>query len=521
MFSYFAQFSATCLLWLTLSSPLALAQSPNLIFITMDDMNWDSMGAYGSRVPDITPHMDQLAAEGLRFAHAYNAAPSCVPSRNAYMTGRHSNVSGVMGFYNVESGHYQTLPEVLREAGYYTGVVHKPRDTSLNDDYDDFWDYHAVIPADDKRNAPVVGEQVSDFLAKAKSHDGPFFGVINIADPHKPYYGDPNQNEGGSFVGPSRIYTAQEIEVPAFLPDQPKIREEVRNYYNSVKRGDDCLGAVIQSLKDNGVYEDSVIMFVSDHGMPFPYAKGSLYREGLRTPWVVRWPSKVSPGSEDAQHPISAVDLMPTLLDIAGAPTPPGVQGRSFLSIIHGEAQPDRTKVYAQYNENAGGRFFPMRNVQTKRYNYIFNPWSDDTTEFVTASTWTPTYGTIKRLSQSDAAVRSRFEHWLYRTVEELYDYENDPHGLVNVIDDPAYAEVAAELRGELESWMSESGDYVLEAFHKRDDTEFLKLWMAQRDAEAVERSETLQWKRYKNRSGGTGKRTQRFVPEVVVPEPD
>ena len=97
---------------------------PNLIFITMDDMNWDSMGAYGSQVPDLTPHMDQLAAEGLRFLHAYNAAPSCVPSRNAFMTGRHSNVSGVMGFFNVESGHYETLPEALRRAGYFTGVVH-------------------------------------------------------------------------------------------------------------------------------------------------------------------------------------------------------------------------------------------------------------------------------------------------------------------------------------------------------------------------------------------------------------
>lgn len=503
-----------------LFAPPAVAEKPNLIFITMDDMNWDSMGAYGSTIPGITPHMDKLASEGLRFMHAYNAAPSCVPSRNAFMTGRHSHVSGVMGFYNVESGHYETLPEMLRTAGYYTGVVHKPRDTSLHDDYEVFWDYHFIIPADDKRNAPKVGNQVTAFLTKAKTHDGPFFAVINIADPHKPFFGDQNQDTGGSFVEPSRIYTADEVPVPVFLPDLPAIRSEVARYYNSVKRGDDCLGAVVASLKANGVYENSVIMFVSDHGMPLPYAKGSLFREGLRTPWLVRWPGKVEPGSVDAEHPISAVDLMPTLLDIAGVDVPAGVQGRSFLPVIEGQTQPDREYVYAQYNENAGGLFFPIRSVQTKRYNYVFNPWSDGETEFVTASTWTPTYNAMKRNAKGDPEIEARFKHWVHRSVEELYDHEKDPYALVNVIDDPAYAEVAQRMRDQLETEMRQSTDYVLEAFLKRGDPAFLKAWMAERDAEALHRAETLQWKRYKNRAGGTGKRTERFVPASVAASP-
>lgn len=495
-------------------------QRPNLIFITMDDMNWDSMGAYGSQVPDLTPHMDQLAAEGLRFLHAYNAAPSCVPSRNAFMTGRHSNVSGVMGFFNVESGHYETLPEALRGAGYFTGVVHKPRDTSLNDSYQEFWDYHFIIPADDKRDAPKVGNQVDAFLEQAKASGNPFFAVINIADPHKPFFGDKNQDKGGSFVPPSRIYTAKEVEVPAFLPDLPPIRDEFVRYINSVKRGDDCLGAIIESLKAHEVYDDAVIMFVSDHGMPLPYAKGSLFREGLRTPWVVRWSGKTPPGSVDEQHPVSAVDLMPTLLEIAGLEVPAGVQGRSFLPVLDGQAQPDRDYVFAQYNENAGGLMFPTRSVQTKRYNYIFNPWSDGETEFVTASTWTPTYNAMKGAARTDESVRSRFEHWIHRSVEELYDYESDPYGLMNVIDDPSYAEVAQELRAVLGTQMRGSGDYVLEAFMNRDDPDFLRSWMTDRDAEALERSQTLQWKRYKNRSGGTGKRDTLFVPTVVTSEP-
>jgi N-sulfoglucosamine sulfohydrolase len=491
----------------------AFADKPNLIFITMDDMSLGSMGAYGSQLKDITPHMDRLSSEGMRFEHAYVAAPSCVPSRTIFMTGRHSSVNGAMGFYCVESGHYQTLPEVLRDNGYYTGVVHKPRDTSLHNDYATFWDYFVTVPEKVKRDAPQFAGEVTSFLKSAKTHGGPFFCVINVPDPHKPFYGDANQETGGSHVPPSHVYNAAEVPMPAFLPNHAKIRDEVRNYYNSVKRGDDCVGAVVAALKQGGVYDNSVIMFVSDHGMPLPYAKGSLYREGLGTPWVVRWPGKVKPGRVESKQMISAVDLMPTLLDIVDAPIPKGVQGRSFLPVIEGKQNAGRDYVFAQYNENAGGRIFPMRSVQNKRYNYIFNPWSDGATEFITASTWTETYGTMKRLSQKDEAIRKRFRHWVYRSVEELYDYEKDPHGLKNVIDDPAYAQVVKEMRSELEAWMRQSDDYVLDAFVKRDDAAFLKEWMAKQDAEALKRAETLQWKRYKNRLGGTGKRTERYIP--------
>ncbi|MEO0586656.1 MAG: sulfatase-like hydrolase/transferase [Planctomycetota bacterium] len=506
---------ATLLLLLVACCAPAIADKPNIVVITMDDMNWDSMGAYGNTLADITPHMDQMAAEGLRFQHAYVVSPSCVPSRNALMTGRFSHTNGVMGFYNVESGHYATLPESLRAQGYFTAVVHKPRDTSLHDDYETFWDYHVIIPADDKRNAPKFGEQIDRFIAAAAAHDGPFFCVINIPDPHKPFYGDQNQDTGGSFVAPSHEYTVDDVEVPAFLPDLPKIREEVRNYYNSVKRGDDCFGAVVASLKQAGVYDNSVVMFLSDHGMPLPYAKGSLYREGLRTPWVVRWPGTAEAGAVVPEAMISGVDLMPTLLEIAGASIPDGVEGRSFLPLIKGESQDGRDAVFAQFNENAGGLLFPSRSVQTPRFNYIFNAWSDGSTEFKTASTWHASYGAMRRGAERNEELRQRFDHWRFRTVEELYDYDKDPHGHVNVIDDPAYAEVARQMRDRLEAQLRATDDYALEALLNRDDPQFLASWMQERDAEALHRAQTLQWKRYKNREGGTGKRTERFVPAV------
>lgn len=257
--------------------------APNLVLITLDDMNWDSVGAYGSEVPGITPHMDRLAHEGMRFQHAYIQTPACSPSRNVLTTGRYPHTSGVTGFFNVVAD-YQTLPEALRDRGYLTGVINKPRDSSPNDDYDRFWDHHLILTNDVKREAEHYAAPLDAFLDRASEHGGPFFCVVNVADPHKPFYGDPKADEKGSGVVPSRVYSPSDVPIPDSLPEHPDIRQEMANYYNSVRRGDDCVGAVLKVLEARGVMDDAVIMLLSDHGMPLPFAKSMLYREGVRTP---------------------------------------------------------------------------------------------------------------------------------------------------------------------------------------------------------------------------------------------
>jgi N-sulfoglucosamine sulfohydrolase len=482
--------------------------SPNILFITMDDMNWDSMGAYGSQVPDISPHMDSLAADGMRFEYAYNQTSSCVPSRNTYQTGRYPHTSGVLSFFNVDAD-FQSLPEIMRENGYLTGCVNKPRDSSLTDEYDKYWDFHLIMKGGDKRGAPNYATNFNAFLDEVSASGQPFYCVVNIADPHKPFYDDPaGVKQGFNKFGPSRRYEVEEVTVPGFLPDHPEIREEMRNYYNSVKRGDDCVGAVLEALNKRGHADDTVVIFISDHGMPLPYAKSSLYPDGLRTPWVIRWPGKVGAGKVDSKHLVSAIDFLPTVLEIADLETPEGVQGKSVLPAVMGEPVEGLDRVFAEFNDNAGGLSFPMRAIHTKAHLYIFNAWGTGNHTFQSAATWHKSEGVMKRLAKTDPVVADRYKFLLHRTIEEFYDLEADPFCLNNLIDDPAHQELIGSMRAEMKAWMVETDDYVLEAFLLLDDRAFLDAFMKRADRASLKRAETLQWKRYKNRAGGTGKNT-------------
>jgi len=500
------------LLRLSMSLPLlccislSASERPNILFITMDDMNYDSAGCYGAEIPGISPHIDSLAAEGFRFQYAYNQTSSCVPSRNVYQTGRYPHTNGVLSFYNVDAP-FETLPEILKSNGYFTACVNKPRDTSITNQYKRYWDFHFIMKGPPKRHSAYYAEHFQTALNKAKKARKPFYAVVNIADPHKPFFNDEKGTEQGfDTYAPSKIYTVDDVEIPPFLPEHPVIHEEIRNYYNSVKRGDDCVGAVLDTLKANGLSESTVVIFVSDHGMPLPYAKSSLYPDGLRTPWILKWPGTVAAGQVDSTHLISAVDFMPTVLDIAAIPHPEGLQGQSALPLIKGQADPSRDTVFAEFNDNAGGLAFPMRAVHTKDFLYVFNAWGTGENTFTSASTWWQTEAVMKRLAKTDPLVAKRYDFLLHRSVEEFYDLRTDPHVLVNLIQHPDYQERIGSFRATLENWMIETDDYLLEAFHARDNLIQLQAIYEQLDQESLKRAETLQWKRYKNRAGGTGK---------------
>jgi len=484
---------------------------PNILFITLDDLNYDSVGSYGSTIPNISPHIDSLAEEGLRFEFAYNQTSSCVPSRNTYFNGRYPHTSGMLSFYNVEPN-FSTLTQLLRESGYYAACINKPRDSSMTNDYAKYWDSWSIMRGPIKRFDQHYAERFQEALDSATKKGKPFYAVVNIADPHKPFYNDPTGIEQGfDKHAPSIIYGVDDVTIPPFLPDNPKIREEMRNYYNSVKRADDCVGAVLDILKKNGLAESTIIMLISDHGMPLPYAKSSVYPDGLRTPWIVKWPGKLTPGTVDSQHLISAIDYMPTILDIAGIPHPDGLQGKSILPLLEGEIDPKRDHVFGQFNDNAGGLTFPMRAIHTKDHLYIFNAWGTGKNKFTSASTWHQAEGVIKKLAKNDPEVAKRYNFLIYRTVEEFYDLQNDPHALINLIDRPEHQARIDEFRLQLESWMHETDDYLIEAFAARDDLDALQEIYLALDAAALKRAETYSWKRYKNRAGGTGKNKKVF----------
>ena len=229
-----------------------------------------------------------------------------------------------------------------------------------------------------------------------------------------------------------------------------------------VRRADDAVGAVMAALAESGQEEETLVVFLSDNGMAFPFAKTNCYLASTRVPFVVRWPGRVAPGRADAEHFVSGVDLVPTLLEALGLPVPEGLDGRSFLPLLEGRSQPGRDRIHAVMNATRTDREYPMRCVQTARYGYIYNDWSDGQTRFRNEAQTGLTMAAMRRAAEHDPALAARVEHFLYRTPEELYDAVGDPAARHNLAGDPAHAEPLAALRADLSAWMERTEDPLL-----------------------------------------------------------
>jgi N-sulfoglucosamine sulfohydrolase len=474
------------------AAPAAEGRQPNILLITVDDMSCDSIGAFGCKLPGTSPNVDRLAAEGLRFEFAHMQVGNCMPSRNVLLSGRYPHNNRVEGFYQVRDADYPVLADLLKAAGYFTAIRGKVPHSTPYHPYpawdlvlDDLPDGGKAHP----KNIASYGAATERAIAAARQAGRPFWLLMNVSDPHKPFYAEGRRGETVPDPNvPSRVFTSDEVPVPGFLPDDPIVRKELAHYYSSVRRADDCVGAVLDALAASGESERTVVMFLSDHGMPLPFAKTQLYHHSTRTPWIVRWPGVTRPGAVDDRHMISAVDFVPTVLDLVGLDLPAGLDGRSFLPLLKGESQSGRDMVFKEYNENAGGNRSPMRAVQTRTHLYLFNPWSNGRRAMATATRGTSTYRRMQQLARTDPQVAARVELIEHRVPEELYDVSRDADALHNLIDDPAGRQELDRLRAALEAWMKRTGDPVLEVFQQRDDPAVRDVWMARVEQEASER---------------------------------
>jgi N-sulfoglucosamine sulfohydrolase len=477
---------------------------PNILFITADDLNCDSVGVFGAKLPDTTPHLDALAGQGVRFVHAHVQVANCCPSRNVMQTGRYPHTSGVEGFYKLHVD-FPILPDLLKEHGYLGGIKNKVPHSTPDRGYP--WDI--TVERSAERGAARSPASFHAFVkqgAEASKKAGkPFYLVANITDPHKPFYGtERSRRMGFDNFPPSKTFPRDQVPVPGFLPDLPEVRLELKRYYDSVRRMDDCAGEALRALDESGAAPNTIVMFLSDHGMPFPFAKTNVWHHSTRTPWIVRWPGTVQPATVDHRHMISAIDFMPTVLDIAGIARPDALQGRSFAPVLRGKTQTGRDFIIKEYNENAGGHRHPMRSVETRRFCYIFNPWANGTRRFRGAAQGTMTYKAMREHAPKNPKIAARLKHFDYRALEELYDCERDPDALHNLIDDPRCAEEAGRLRAILEAWMEKTDDPCLEVFRRRHDEAVREAFMkAQQDAsDARRKRRRAKTRRGKRRTG-------------------
>ncbi|MCT4648201.1 MAG: sulfatase [Carboxylicivirga sp.] len=460
-------------------SLFACSQAPeqlNVLLITADDLNCSSVGAYGCTVEDITPNIDQLAKDGYRFKHAHVNVAVCQPSRGVLATGLYSHNSGIEGFYHT-SKDIPSIISTLHTRGFLTGVIGKvehstPKHTTP-------WDVHIDMPELGMgRNKELYYKSVQDFFKRAKAEGKPFYLMANSHDPHRPFSGSDDERKrwgDKDIKSPLRTYKPSEIEVPAFLPDIPEIRREIAEYYSSVKRCDETVGRILDALEQEGLAENTVVMFLSDNGMAFPFAKTNCYLHSTNTPWLVRWPGAVAPGTIDDEHFISGKDFFPTILDILNLPEPQQLDGSSFKDVLSGEKQTGRKDVFTQFYMTSGFRTFPMRCVQNKQYGYIFNAWSDGNRAFKNESQHGYTWKAMKEYALSDSQINDRVTLFSNRVVEEFYDLENDPDALNNLIDDPIYKSEIEKMQQLMELSLRESNDPLLDAFLNRYDKEKMK----------------------------------------------
>ncbi|MCA9270386.1 MAG: sulfatase [Planctomycetales bacterium] len=424
------------MLWLAAQCSWAAepAGKLNVLLITADDLNFDSLGVTGSKTPDISPNLDRLASEGLLFARAHVNVAVCQPCRECLMTGRYPHRNGGTGFNPIRRD-VPTLGESLRAAGYFQGIMAKVAHLAPQDKF--CWDV-VVQPQElgNGRDPALYSRHAAEFFAQAKQAGKPFFLMANSQDPHRPFAGSAQEGSRKTAAKVRRTYAPSEVAVPGFLPYLPAVRQEIAEYYTSVHRCDETVGALLQALDDAGMRDNTIVMFLSDHGMALPFAKTNCYYHSTRTPWMVRWPGKVKPGVVDDTHMIAGIDLAPTVLDALGLPPIDGVDGRSFLPLLEGKPQADRDRVFTRFHQTAGKRNYEMRAVIDARYGYIWNPWSDGQDVFRNESQSGRTFKAMQDAADDDAEIARRVKLFQLRTPQELYDYQNDPDALVNLIDD-------------------------------------------------------------------------------------
>ena len=447
---------------------IAFAAPPkNIVLFVCDDLGAD-VGCYGNAAIK-TPHIDQLAAEGTRYTQAYCTTASCSASRSVILTGLYNHANAQYGHEHAYH-HFRTydniksLPVRMREAGYRTARIGK-----FHVGPEEVYKVDESLPGNARSPVQMADNCQELFAAQSEK---PFFLYICTADPHRgggrvqsdPHKPDAFGNKPGGYPGVDEVtYDPKNVNVPRFLPDTPTCRAELAQYYQSVSRIDQGVGRLVRNLKDAGVYDNTVILFTSDHGIAFPGGKTTLYEGGMTVPMIVRDPAH-QPASNTgtvSNAMISLVDLTPTLLDITGVKgiDKLGLHGRSFLSTVGQESTPGFDEVNASHTFHEITMYYPMRVVRTRQYKLIWNiahplpfPFASDLWE---APTWQEQYQ-----AGPDAKYGQRTVHdYIHRPEFELYDLTADPDEIHNLAKSAEHKAVMADLTGKLKAFQKRTND--------------------------------------------------------------
>ena len=458
----------TCLVLLFVESNSLAAEKPNMLFLLSDDHSYPFLSCYGDSNVN-TPTLDRLAVEGMKFHRFFTAAPQCVPSRAALMTGRSPVAARMTRFSAPLPRDEVTLPELLRDqAGYYTGVCGRSFHLDGSNKSG-----QAMVKVFDQNNLKTfkervdflrtgpdkgVSNQVSEFL-DAKPSDKPFFMWANFSDPHHVWDAPEKFRPDPSL-----------LKLPQHWPDLPGMRTQLADYCAEINRLDGAVGEVIALLEKRGLLEKTLIVFAGDNGAALPHGKGSLYDPGSNVPFLVRWPGVVKPGIE-SRALVSGEDLAPTLLAAAGIAIYPKMSGVSFLPLLKGEAYQPRKFLFVERGPHgsapvtakmSSSGYDLSRAVRSDRYKFIYNctPWIPYSPVDSSGGAAWKEIQVGNASGQLSAGVKTTYFS-SPRPVYEFYDLENDPSELNNLSGQTRVASEEQRLREALAEKMILDWDYL------------------------------------------------------------
>ncbi|PQO26354.1 sulfatase [Blastopirellula marina] len=438
------------------------ADQLNILLITADDLGLQ-LSCYGDPVAQ-TPNMDQLAQQSVQFQTAYVSQASCSPSRSTLFTGLYPHGNGHYGLANANVGfqvhpelYEYLLPNMLKQAGYRTGIIGKLHVNPEKQFQFDMRQGNGFGSRQVKRQVQYAREFIS------QSQEQPWFLMFNMFDPHVARDRKPGGGQGPQYFPdlveglPKSVLKTEDVPAwPWQQIDTPEQRTKIAGYYNCVHRIDEAVGMLTTMLHETNHWDNTLIIFLGDHGPPFARGKTSCYEAGLRVPFLARWPGVSQPHA--SQRLVGSIDIYPTILDAAGVNLPEQLHGCSLRTVLTPSDSADwRDTLAAEFHYHGASPFFPRRAITDGRFKLIHNLHAGKLSASASVDgDQAPAFA--KRLG-ADHPARQAMERLENPPEWELYDLNEDPIEFVNLSNDPVFSDQKKRLKQALSAWQEQTED--------------------------------------------------------------
>lgn len=409
-----------------------MSERPNILYLHSHDTG-RYVQPYGEQVP--MPNVQALADQGVLFRQAFCAAPTCSASRACLLTGQYGQTNGMLGLahrgWSLRNYHHHIV-HVLRQAGYTSTLIGEQHISKEPE----------VIGYDEVMKVPTTRVNSVAPLAMevlSRPRDKPLFVSVGFFETHR------------EFLAPGSLRDVHYSKPPNNLPDSPEVRADMAAFKASARSLDHGVGMVLNQLDARGLDRDTLIIFTTDHGMPFPGAKATLYDRGLGVMLILRGPPPFD-GGRVLDALVSHIDIYPTVCEYLGIERPSFLQGVSLLPLLRGEVEQVREEIFAGSTWHAA--YEPQRAIRTTRHKYI-RRWGERRTPVLPNTDDGPSKELLIAAGWAEREIPK----------EQLYDLVFDPNEANNLIDHPHYREVGGELRSRLQQWMVDTEDPLLAGY--------------------------------------------------------